>query len=97
MNREERRAAKRQEKQRAAQQAAAPVSATGPTEMGPRKRTPPGQFLKETRAELRKVAWPNRREVASYTVVVLVVSTVLTLIVFAMDWVIRNATLNLFG
>ena len=62
----------------------------------PRERTPPGQFLKEVRSELRKVAWPNRREVASYTVVVLVTTTALTLFTFGLDWVIREATLNIF-
>ncbi len=97
MNRDERRAAKRAEKRDAA--SAVPVGATsgGSSEIGPRKRTKPGQFLKETRSELRKVAWPSRKEVGGYTVVVLVVTAALTLIVFAMDWVIRNATLNLFG
>ncbi len=97
MNREERRNAKRQDKLNAAD--AVPVGAvsSGSSDMGPRKRTSPGQFLKETRSELRKVAWPSRKEVGGYTVVVLVVTTVLTLIVFAMDWVIREATLNIFG
>ncbi|MBW3665718.1 MAG: preprotein translocase subunit SecE [Actinobacteria bacterium] len=54
-------------------------------------------FLREVRAELKKVAWPNRREVASYTIVVLVTVTILTLLVFGMDFVIREAVLQLFG
>ncbi|MGH3665310.1 MAG: preprotein translocase subunit SecE, partial [Egibacteraceae bacterium] len=37
-----------------------------------RERTSPGQFLREVRAELRKVAWPSRRELLSYSLVVLV-------------------------
>lgn len=97
MNREERRAAKREEKRLARQEAVPVGAASSGSELGPRKRTSPGQFLKEVRSELRKVAWPSRREVGAYTVVVLVVTTVLTTIVFAMDWVIRNATLNIFG
>ncbi len=100
MNREERRAAKREEKRLAGAGAGgAAISASSATssELGPRKRTSPGQFLKEVRSELRKVAWPTRKEVGQYTVVVLAVTIGLTLIVFAMDWVIRNATLNLFG
>lgn len=98
MNREERRAAKRQEKLANQQQAAAsaPVGSSGPTEMGPRKRTPPGQFLKETRQELRKVAWPTRSEVISYTIVVLVVTAALTTLVWGLDWVIARAIINVF-
>ena len=46
------------------------------------------------RGELRKVAWPSRREVVSYTITVLVVTAVLTLIVWGMDWVLRNAALE---
>ncbi|MFT5222851.1 MAG: preprotein translocase subunit SecE [Glaciecola sp.] len=94
MNRDERRAAKRDEKNQAQQPV---IRDSSSSELGPRKRTGPVQFLKEVRTELRKVAWPTRREVGSYTVVVLSVTTALTSIVFAMDWVIRNATLNLFG
>lgn len=62
----------------------------------PRSRTSPGTFLREVRSELKKVAWPNRKEVTSYSLVVLITTIVLTLIVFAMDFVIRNAVLELF-
>ncbi|HLI57842.1 MAG TPA: preprotein translocase subunit SecE [Actinomycetota bacterium] len=37
-----------------------------------RKRTGMRQFAKEVRGELARVAWPNRQEVVTYTVVVLV-------------------------
>ncbi len=37
-----------------------------------RKRVTMSQFFKEVRAEMRKVSWPTRNEVASYTVVVLI-------------------------
>jgi preprotein translocase subunit SecE len=60
-------------------------------------RTPPAQFLREVRSELRKVAWPSRREVVSYTIVVLVTTTVLTMIVWGMDEVIRRAVINTLG
>ena len=62
-----------------------------------RARTSPPQFLREVRAELRKVAWPSWREVVNYSVVVLVVTLFLTLMVWALDWTIRNATVNFFG
>jgi len=31
-----------------------------------------GKFLREVRAELKKVTWPTRRELTTYTIVVLV-------------------------
>jgi preprotein translocase subunit SecE len=60
-------------------------------------RTPLRQFLREVRGELRKVAWPNRKEIVSYTIVVLVTTLVLTAIVWGMDEVIRRAVINTLG
>ncbi len=62
-----------------------------------RRRTPPRQFLREVRQELRKVNWPTRRELAAYTVVVLVSVTVLTAFVFGLDFVFAKAVLRLLG
>ncbi len=60
-------------------------------------RTGPAQFLREVRGELRKVAWPNRKELANYTLVVLVVTVVLTLVVWGFDFIIREAVINTLG
>lgn len=89
MSREDKRARAREE--RRAERAAA-VSPT-PADSAPvtRERTRPGQFLREVRSELRKVAWPSRREVMVYTVTVLAVTAVLTLIVYGMDEILRQA------
>ena len=89
MNREDRRAARR-----AAQRAEQVEPTTAPVSAG---RTGPAQFLKEVRQELRKVNWPSRNEVVSYTVVVLVTTAALTAIVWGVDWLISNAVLNVFG
>lgn len=96
MNREDKRAQRRQERrdEESAGEpiAAVPVGATeaaGETVIG-RDRTPPTQFIREVRSELRKVAWPSRKEVINYTVVVLVVTLVLTLFTFGMDYVFRE-------
>ena len=43
------------------------------------------RFLREVRQELKKVAWPTRSEVVTYTVVVLVSVTFVTLLVFGLD------------
>ncbi len=83
------------------------AAATGDATKAPREsagadpessgRTGPMQFLKEVRGELRKVAWPNRKELQSYTIVVLVVSLILTLLVYGFDQIIRNAVINTLG
>jgi preprotein translocase subunit SecE len=62
-----------------------------------RKRTGVRQFLKEVRQELKKVEWPNRRELVSYTVVVLATLVVVTSLVFALDFVFSRAILKMLG
>jgi preprotein translocase subunit SecE len=62
-----------------------------------RVRTPPRQFLKEVRQELRKVNWPSREEMIAYTVVVLVAVVFLTSLVFGMDLAFSNTVLRIFG
>jgi len=49
------------------------------------------QFLHESRDELRKVTWPDRDEVTSYTVVVLV--TVVSVSVFL--WFVDTSIMTL--
>jgi preprotein translocase subunit SecE len=55
-----------------------------------------GSFGSEVTAELRKVNWPDRRTVASYTVVVLVAVTVITAIIFGMDTLFGKAVIAIF-
>ena len=62
-----------------------------------KKRTPPRQFLREVRQELKKVNWPTREELVAYTVVVLVSVIVLTSYVFGLDYVFSKAVLKVFG
>lgn len=88
MSREEKRARAREERRL---ERADAVQVPGDSAPLTRERTPPRQFLREVRSELRKVAWPSRREVAVYTVTVLAVTAVLTLIVWGMDFVLRQA------
>jgi preprotein translocase subunit SecE len=91
MSRESRRRGDREERRTADMQSAASEATA------PRERTSAGQFLKEVRSELRKVAWPNRKEVTSYTIVVLVTTLVLVAIVWGMDEVFRRAVINTLG
>jgi preprotein translocase subunit SecE len=63
----------------------------------PRQRTPLPVFLREVRAELRRVNWPDRKQIVSYTVVVLVLTLVLTSFVWGVDEGIRRIVLNTLG
>lgn len=91
MSRESKRHQEREE--RRAERVATATPSSAPDE---KRRTSPGQFLREVRGELKKVNWPSRREVINYSIVVLVTTLVLTLLVWGMDWVFSNAVLNLF-
>ena len=44
------------------------------------------KYFREVRTELKKVNWPTRQELTTYSVVVFGMTTVLTLVVFGMDW-----------
>ena len=45
------------------------------------------RYLKETRAELRKVTWPTRQEATNLTLIVLGVSFAMALMLGAVDFV----------
>ena len=60
---------------------------------GPRR----GEFLKEVRGELRKVAWPTRSEVINYSIIVLVAVVVLTAFIAAVDYGVSEFVLKLYG
>lgn len=63
---------------------------------GPRvERSSPGEYVREVRAELRKVAWPTRSEVVNYTIVVLITVLLLTGFVFLLDFVFGELIFNL--
>jgi preprotein translocase subunit SecE len=55
------------------------------------------RFLREVVAELRKVIWPTRKELLTYTAVVVVFLTVVTAIVAGLDFVFAKAVLWVFG
>ncbi len=98
MNRQTKRLLARQQaaEKRGQQRLAPPPRAPGGG-LEKRKRTPPRQFLREVRSELKKVAWPTRTEVATYTVVVLVTVTFVTLYVFGLDNAFARGVLKVFA
>ena len=56
-----------------------------------------GVFYRQVVAELRKVIWPTRQELLTYTTVVLVFVIVVTLIVTVFDFAFGQAVLQVFG
>ncbi len=54
-------------------------------------------FYKQVVAELRKVIWPTRRELLTYTSVVLVFVLFMVAIVSAFDFAFSQGVLKVFG
>ncbi|MFT4299744.1 MAG: preprotein translocase subunit SecE [Aeromicrobium sp.] len=54
-------------------------------------------FLRQVIAELRKVVWPTRPQVANYFVVVLVFVLVMMAIVAGLDFGFGKAMFKIFG
>jgi preprotein translocase subunit SecE len=54
-------------------------------------------FLRQMVAELRKVIWPTRKELITYTWVVIVFVTAVTAIVGLLDFVFAKLVLAVFG
>lgn len=55
------------------------------------------RFIREVVAELRKVIWPTRKQVVTYTIVVLVFVSFMVALVSLLDWVFGQGVLFLFG
>ena len=67
-----------------------------PQQRPTKERTSPAEFTRQVRAELRKVAWPDRTEVVNYSVIVFVVLVILILIIFGLDYVFGKFVFFLF-
>lgn len=56
------------------------------------------KFLREVKAEIKKVAWPNKKELKAYTGVVFITVVVIAAVIWVMDsisntaitWIIRS-------
>ena len=55
------------------------------------------RFLHEVTAELGRVAWPNRKELIRYSVVVILTVFVLGAFVFGLDVLFSRVVVELFG
>jgi preprotein translocase subunit SecE len=61
-----------------------------------REKIGPRAYLGEVRAELKKVAWPNRKEVINSTVVVLIAVVFMGTLIFVYDYLSAEFVLRLF-
>ena len=75
----------------------APERRPQPAEQIKRDRIGPRAYLGEVRGELKKVAWPSRREVVNSTIVVLIAVVVMTSLIFGFDYGSSKLVLFLFG
>lgn len=73
---------------RAAKTAAAMSGGSSVAPPEPRKKTPPGQFFKEVRAEARKITWTSRKETWITSVMVGIMVVLASIFFFVVDWVI---------
>ncbi len=92
MNRELRRLQEREEKRQQKQRARG-VQPRRPQ----RERTNLRQFLREVRQELRRVAWPSRQELLTFTAVTIITTAALTGITFGMDFLFKKGVLIVLG
>jgi len=59
-------------------------------------RTPPAQFFREVRKELKLVSWPSRDEVINYSLVVFTLLLFFTALVAGLDYGLGEAVVKLF-
>jgi preprotein translocase subunit SecE len=62
-----------------------------------RDRMTPALFTRQVVAELRKVIWPTRNELITYTVVALVFVIIMTAIVTSLDYGFTKLMFAVFG
>ncbi len=61
-----------------------------------REKIGPREYLGEVKGELRKVAWPTRKEVINSTIIVLIAVVVMTTLIFGFDYASSKFVLFLF-
>ncbi|MPZ53318.1 MAG: preprotein translocase subunit SecE [Acidimicrobiia bacterium] len=104
MNREMRRLQEREERRRKKEEAKAggrvakaqrAASQSKASKLPWYKRIP--AFLGDVRQELKRVSWPTRDQMIVFTTVTLITTTTLTLVVFGLDVVMKEAVFWVVG
>ena len=75
-------------------QARKPAKTGGPAKP---ERTSPAVFVREVRAELRKVIWPTRKELITYTTVAVIFILVMVAIVTGVDTALTRLVIAVFA
>jgi preprotein translocase subunit SecE len=75
----------------------APDRAAKPKGPAKQDRTTPARFVTEVRDELRKVVWPTRKELVTYTSVALVFILIMVGLVTGLDIAFTKLVTALFG
>jgi preprotein translocase subunit SecE len=70
-------------------------AAPRPSSGGPGGR--PGRYIREIISEMRKVLWPSRHELVTYTAVVIVFVVIMITIVGFLDLGLAKLVLKVFG
>ncbi len=70
--------------------------AAAPQKEGSRERIGPRTYFSEVKGELKKVAWPTKKEVINSTLVVLIAVVVMTTLIFGFDYLSGKFVLFLF-
>jgi preprotein translocase subunit SecE len=69
-----------------------------PVSRDPQEAKPtPGEFIGEVRAELKKVIWPTKAEIRTYTGVVLFTLLLMTLLTFVFDWIFAKSVFSIYA
>ena len=55
------------------------------------------KFLKEVKAELKKVTWPTKRELIGSTIVTVVVTVIISVFIGIVDRLLALASRSIFG
>jgi preprotein translocase subunit SecE len=61
-----------------------------------RERIGPKEYLGEVKGELRKVAWPGKKEVVNSSIIVIIAVVVMTALIFGFDYASAKFVLFLF-
>ncbi len=77
--------------------AATPKRAAATTVKRPNMFARFGRFLREVVAELRKVIWPTRNQMVTYTIVVIVFVSFMVALVGVLDLLFAKGVLAVFG
>ena len=54
-------------------------------------------FIREVRAEVRKVSWPSWEDLRQSTVVITIIVIIIGLVIGLMDWLFAKVLIDFFG